>query len=119
MYCIVVFSIVLENTAFLGDLVLRLPDISHSLLDSNSEWASVLQWAVSFCNDTNVFVDIDATHLSLVCILMLVQFSRDALVLDYFDVGLFEQLCQSKKHLCCCDMSFTLALHYINFMLSL
>jgi hypothetical protein len=54
-----VFSTILENTAFLGDLVLRLPDIAHELLDSNSDWRSLTHWAVAFTNDSNVFVNGD------------------------------------------------------------
>jgi len=57
---------VLENTAFLGDLALRLPDITHTLLDANSDWKSLSSWAVMFCNDTRILVDKDAEHLSLV-----------------------------------------------------
>jgi len=57
-------SMVLENTAFAGDIVLRLPDISHSLLKGNTEWSVLIQWAVGFCNDTQIFTGSDAILLS-------------------------------------------------------
>jgi len=49
---------VLENVAFAGDILLRLPDISHALLRENSaggQWRQLLEWGVLFCNDTMIF----------------------------------------------------------------
>jgi len=59
-------STILENTAFLGDIVLRLPDIVHELLASNDDWRQVTQWAIDFTNDTRVFVDKDRQLMSMV-----------------------------------------------------
>jgi len=60
-------STILENTAFLGDIVLRLPDIAHELLDGNEDWKLLTQWAIDFTNDTHIFVDKDRQLISMVC----------------------------------------------------
>lgn len=58
-------STVLENTAFLGDIVLRLPDIAHELLDNNDDWKLLIQWAIDFTNDTHIFVGKDQQLVSM------------------------------------------------------
>ena len=55
-----------ENTAFFGDIVMRLPDISHDILHRNHEWELTIQWGIGFCSDSNVFVGRDAKLLNLV-----------------------------------------------------
>jgi len=60
-------SSVLENTAFLGDIVLRLPDIAHELLDNNDDWKQLIQWAIDFTNDTHIFIGKDKQLISMVC----------------------------------------------------
>jgi len=57
-------STVLENTAFAGDIILRLPDISHNLLKGNSEWNLLIEWGIGFCNDTLIFTGNDAVLLN-------------------------------------------------------
>lgn len=59
------FSIVTENTAFMGEITLRLPDMTHALLNKNKEWQLLVRWAVGFCNDTNVFERKDSELLHL------------------------------------------------------
>ena len=59
-------STVLENTAFLGDIVLRLPDLAHELLDNNDDWKQLIQWAIDFTNDTHIFVGKDQQLVSMV-----------------------------------------------------
>lgn len=59
-------STILENTAFLGDIVLRLPDIAHELLDNNDDWKQLIQWAIDFTNDTRIFVGKDQQLISMV-----------------------------------------------------
>jgi len=59
-------STVLENTAFLGDIVLRLPDIAHELLYNNDDWKLLIQWAIDFTNDTHIFVGKDQQLISMV-----------------------------------------------------
>lgn len=41
------FSLVLENTCFISDVLLRFPDLSHRLLSSNKEWNLVYRWGLS------------------------------------------------------------------------
>lgn len=49
------FSQVAENTAFFADILLRLPDITHELLNKHKEWDLVIKWSVSFCNSTEIY----------------------------------------------------------------
>ena len=63
---LLVFSQVLENTAFFGDIIMRLPDITHDILHRNHEWELIMKWGIGFCNDSQVFVGGDAKLLSLV-----------------------------------------------------
>lgn len=58
-------STVLESTAFLGDIVLRLPDIAHELLDGNDDWKMLTQWAIDFTNDTRIFIEKDRRLISM------------------------------------------------------
>ncbi|KAJ9596123.1 hypothetical protein L9F63_012707 [Diploptera punctata] len=44
----------LENTALFGDVLLRLPDITHKILKSKPEWRELIQWSVAFVNKTNL-----------------------------------------------------------------
>jgi len=48
-------STVLENVVFAGDMLLRLPDHTHALLRENRNWRELIEWGVSFCNDTAIF----------------------------------------------------------------
>ncbi|KDQ71586.1 coiled-coil domain-containing protein 134-like [Zootermopsis nevadensis] len=45
---------ILENTALFGDILLRLPDISHKILISKHEWEVSLQWSLGFSNQTHL-----------------------------------------------------------------
>lgn len=45
----------LENTAFFGDVLLRLPRIVHYYFDQNSNWNLLIRWGISFCNQSGVF----------------------------------------------------------------
>ncbi|XP_014250239.1 coiled-coil domain-containing protein 134-like [Cimex lectularius] len=56
-------SNVLENTAFFGDIILRLPDISHEVLKDNLEWNYLLKWGLFFTKQT-ALVD-QKTHIML------------------------------------------------------
>ncbi|XP_074650758.1 coiled-coil domain-containing protein 134-like isoform X2 [Tubulanus polymorphus] len=59
------FSNVVENTAFFGDLALRLPDITHKIYDGNKEWVLLMGWAVSFSNSSSIFASTDNELLNL------------------------------------------------------
>ena len=61
-----VVSLIAENTAFFGDIVLRLPDITHDILKRNQEWDITLKWSVGFCNDTDLYEGTDRKLLHLV-----------------------------------------------------
>ena len=45
----------IENAAFMGDLVLYLPDFTKELL-KNDEWSTVFKWSLSLCQETK-FLD--------------------------------------------------------------
>ena len=66
-YCLVLaFSSVAENTMFLCDLVLQMPDISHKIIDESVEYMSLVKWSVGFMNDTAIYEGQDAKVLSFV-----------------------------------------------------
>lgn len=58
-------SSVLENTVFLGEIVLRLPDVTHALLRNSTEWQMTVRWAVEFTNDTKILSGNEEKLLSL------------------------------------------------------
>ncbi|EDV20531.1 uncharacterized protein TRIADDRAFT_31801 [Trichoplax adhaerens] len=45
-------SKIYENTAFFGEIALRLPDITHKIYDRKTEWRYAIHWSVGFCNDS-------------------------------------------------------------------
>ncbi|XP_032239016.1 coiled-coil domain-containing protein 134-like [Nematostella vectensis] len=56
---------ILENTAFFGDVLLRLPDITHKIFRHSTEWELLAKWSVSFANETGIFDEMDTTVLNL------------------------------------------------------
>lgn len=58
-------SKVFENTAMFGDLVLRLPDIVHSIYDKNKDWQLLLGWCYWFCKESGVFDETNGKLLHL------------------------------------------------------
>ncbi|XP_046853707.1 coiled-coil domain-containing protein 134-like [Xenia sp. Carnegie-2017] len=56
---------IVENTAFLGDIVLRSPDIAHKLFARNKEWKLLTLWSLSFTNNTRIYDDTDSKLLHL------------------------------------------------------
>lgn len=53
---------VLENTAFLGDIIVRLPSLSLTVLKQKPEWLSLLQWSIHFTNQSGL-IDLKTTKL--------------------------------------------------------
>jgi hypothetical protein len=47
-------STLMENCALVGDVVLRLPDISHRLLNKNPEWMRLTRHCFTFCPSTRL-----------------------------------------------------------------
>jgi len=72
VFIVLALSMVLENTAFVGDILLRLPDATHALLKDNREWNLLVEWAVRFCNDTLIFEGSDELLLNTVSLLNLI-----------------------------------------------
>ena len=56
---------IVENTALLGDVVLRLPDISHKIFSKNKEWELLTLWSLSFTNSTTIYDEVDSKLLNL------------------------------------------------------
>jgi len=54
MFPFVALANILENTAFFGDILLRLPEISYKILTSKHEWEVLLQWSLGFSNQTHL-----------------------------------------------------------------
>lgn len=50
-------SNILENTALFSEIILRLPDISVSVLKINNNWDVLLQWSIAFCNQVRYLLD--------------------------------------------------------------
>lgn len=48
-------SQVLENTAFFGEIILRLPDIAHAVMKQDKASSLMLHWAVGFSNSTGLY----------------------------------------------------------------
>lgn len=50
-------SNILENSALFGEIVLRFPEISQSVLNTNNDWSILYQWSIGFCNLTQNLLD--------------------------------------------------------------
>ncbi|XP_078683483.1 coiled-coil domain-containing protein 134-like [Branchiostoma floridae x Branchiostoma belcheri] len=60
-------SRLLENVAFFGDILLRFPDMTHDVLKKHQEWRTVLEAAVVFCNQTQLYSEgVNHEQLNLV-----------------------------------------------------
>ncbi|XP_075544193.1 coiled-coil domain-containing protein 134-like [Dermacentor variabilis] len=59
-------SQVLENTAFFGEIILRLPNIAHAVLNMNKAGAMVLNWAIGFANSTELYDETTTKLINLV-----------------------------------------------------
>lgn len=59
-------STVLENTAFLSEIVLRFPDICSRLLNQKNEWLVLTKWAVNFSNATGIYDKPESMLMNLI-----------------------------------------------------
>ncbi|XP_011331187.3 coiled-coil domain-containing protein 134 [Ooceraea biroi] len=50
-------SSILENTAFFGDVILHLPNVTHRILRARQKWNSTIHWSLSFVNQTRHLLD--------------------------------------------------------------
>lgn len=48
-------SKVFENTAMFGDLILRLPDLTHDIYSKNKNWEFLIGWGVWFSMESGIF----------------------------------------------------------------
>ncbi|XP_064481183.1 coiled-coil domain-containing protein 134-like isoform X2 [Ornithodoros turicata] len=74
-------SQVLENTAFMGEILLRLPDITHGVLGLDRSSALTIYWAIGFANSTGIY-DAKTTKL---CHLMAQELGIIEKQADYFN----------------------------------
>ncbi|XP_023229150.1 coiled-coil domain-containing protein 134-like isoform X2 [Centruroides sculpturatus] len=44
-----------ENTAFFGDILLKLPDITHSILKKEKAWSLLMKWSLGWSNSTGIY----------------------------------------------------------------
>lgn len=54
-----------ENTAFFGDLLLRLPDIVHQMVDDHAVRMEVIEWSISMCLDSPLYIGPHQQQLKL------------------------------------------------------
>ena len=54
-------SRIMENTAFISDLILYIPDLTKSFL-KNNEWNTMLRWSLGFCRQIP-FLDVATEKL--------------------------------------------------------
>ena len=59
-------SSIIENCALLGDIILRLPEISNKLMKDNNQWLVATQWCISFTNTTGLIDDVTMKMFNLV-----------------------------------------------------
>lgn len=50
-------SNILENTALFSEIILRFPDITTVVLQTNNNWDILLQWSIAFCNQVKYLLD--------------------------------------------------------------
>lgn len=50
-------SNILENTSLFSEILLRLPDITVSVLRINNNWDILLQWSIAFSNQVKYLLD--------------------------------------------------------------
>ena len=55
-----------ENMAFFGDLILRLPDQVHTLVDNHDVRLGLIRWGVNLCLESQVYEDVHRKQLQLV-----------------------------------------------------
>lgn len=48
---------VLDNCAFFGNLILKLPDISDRILKDNNQWVDLYKWCFTFSTEANLVDD--------------------------------------------------------------
>lgn len=42
------FTLIIENTCLIGDMVIQMPDMSETILSKDEQWKEILNWAVEF-----------------------------------------------------------------------
>jgi len=57
---------ILENTALIGEIILRLPDHTDQLMKKNNEWVTLTKWGITFSNSTELLDSGTVTLLNLV-----------------------------------------------------
>lgn len=67
-------SSLIENSAFMGDLVLYLPDMTQKFL-KNNEWNNLFKWSLSICQEMPILDQATKKMLHLVCSYMLLNTS--------------------------------------------
>lgn len=55
-----------ENMAFFGDLILRLPDQVHTLLDGHTVRLGLVRWGIELCMSSPIYEEIHREQLELV-----------------------------------------------------
>lgn len=51
------FTLVVENTCLIGDLILHMPDMSEKVLSKDKQWKETLNWAIQFTSSVQDVLD--------------------------------------------------------------
>lgn len=58
------FALILENTALIGEMFLRQPEISYKVMNRQKQWKDIINWSIGFCgNFINTIIDSKTTEL--------------------------------------------------------
>lgn len=61
------FTLIVENTCLIGDMILHMPDMSEKILAKDRDWKDTLNWAVQFTQSVPDVIDAKTVRmLSLV-----------------------------------------------------
>ncbi|XP_060595746.1 coiled-coil domain-containing protein 134-like isoform X2 [Ruditapes philippinarum] len=92
-------SNVFENTAMFGDLILRLPDITHDIYDKNKHWEFLIGWAVWFSMESGVFQGPHEQLLSLMSMELGLIPKDESFVNPYQEMEILKEMEEAEKEL--------------------
>lgn len=83
-------SKVFENTAMFGDLILRMPDLTHEIYGKNKQWEFLIGWGVWFSMESGIFQGPHAQLLSLMSMEIGLQPKDENYVNPYKETVVYE-----------------------------
>lgn len=92
-------SNVFENTAMFGDLILRLPDITHDIYHRHKHWEFLIGWAVWFSMESGVFQGPHEKLLTLMSMELGLMPKDDSFVNPYEEMEFLKGVEEAQKEL--------------------